>query len=259
MTCCKSHKEPCTRRCTGWSSRDGSARNGARRETGREAKFYHLTRAGTANSKGTGAMGAALERGGAGDPDGVGGCVWRWDVAANAGTLFSASAARRERSWSASCGSMSSRRPRKTSRAEWRRTTRGSAALRRLGGVAQVQEECRDMRRVQYHRALRTGPSIRAAEPRQEPGLHRRDRADTGVEHRGEQRDLQRDPGSAAEPLPYRAADRVVRIFYRSASYREVPDEPLRFPGYPRDNRRASRAWRSTPARTFSFRAPASR
>jgi putative ABC transport system permease protein len=101
------------------------------------------------------------------------------------------------------------------------------AALRRLGGVAQIKEECRDMRRTNY--------------------------ADDLVRDlRYEARALVKSPGSAAvvvltlalgigansaifsvidgvllKKLPYRQPERIARVFFSSDTYCQVSAEPL--------------------------------
>src|SRR5208337_481873 len=58
------------------------------------------------------------------------------------------------------------------------------AALRELGGVEQVKEECRDMRRVNYIENFFQDLRFRIAS--EESGLHRRGRAHARARHWGE-------------------------------------------------------------------------
>ena len=53
------------------------------------------------------------------------------------------------RSSTRNCASISSSRSRRTWLRACRQPRRDIAALRRLGGVAQIEEECRDMRRIE--------------------------------------------------------------------------------------------------------------
>ena len=97
------------------------------------------------------------------------------------------------------------------------------AALRRIGGVAQVQEECRDMRHVQYIEHF--GQDLRYAlrSLAKSPGFTAVIVLTLALSIGANSAIFSVIEGVLLKPLPYPAADRVTRIFYRNATFPKFP------------------------------------
>jgi predicted permease len=115
------------------------------------------------------------------------------------------------------------------------------AALRKLGGVTQIQEECRDMRRTDYienfWRDLRY--ALRAL--RKNPGFTVVIVLTLALAIGANSAIFSVIDGVLLRPLPYPEANRIVRVFFHSASYAKFPLNPFDF----RDFRRLIRSFES--------------
>src|SRR5436190_1742135 len=116
-----------------------------------------------------------------------------------------------------------------------------NAALGRLGGVTQVQEECRDMRRVQtienFTQDLRYGLRSLGKSPSFTVVIVLTLALAIGANSAI----FSVFQGVLLRPLPYRDPDRVVRVFTRSASYPKFPMNHFDF----RDVRATSKSFES--------------
>ena len=81
-----------------------------------------------------------------------------------------------------------------------------AAAARSFGGLVQIQEECRDMRRTNQLETIWNDLRYAVRALGRTPGFTVIDRADAGAGDRREQRDFQRDSGGAAAAAAVRAA-----------------------------------------------------
>ncbi|HLY18447.1 MAG TPA: ABC transporter permease [Bryobacteraceae bacterium] len=115
------------------------------------------------------------------------------------------------------------------------------AALRRIGGVAQIEEECRDMRRTDYienfWRDLRYALRILAASP----GFTLVMVLTLALSIGANSAIFSVIDGVLLKPLPYPQADRLARIFFHSANYPTFPLNPFDF----RDFRARNRSFES--------------
>ena len=122
-----------------------------------------------------------------------------------------------------------------------------AAAKRSLGGVAQIQEECRDMRRTNQIETIWNDLryAVRTLAP--DSRIHVDHRADAGAEHRREQRDFQRDSRRAAAAASVRASrSGWCAIYFQSDSQPKFPLNPNDF----RDFRERNRTFESIAAMT---------
>ena len=115
------------------------------------------------------------------------------------------------------------------------------AALRKLGGVTQIQEECRDMRRTDmienFARDLRY--AIRSLG--KNPGFTVVILLTLALSIGANSAIFSVIDGVLLRPLPYPDANRIVRVFFHSASYPHFPLNPFDF----RDFRARSRSFES--------------
>ena len=115
------------------------------------------------------------------------------------------------------------------------------AALRRLGGVAQIQEECRDMRRTGNIETL--GRDLRYALRmlRKTPGFTVVIVLTLALAIGANSAIFSVIDGVLLRPLPYPGANRIVRVFFHSADYPRFPLNPFDF----RDFRARNRSFES--------------
>jgi predicted permease len=98
-----------------------------------------------------------------------------------------------------------------------------NAALRRLGGVAQVQEECRDMRRVQTIENLSQDVSYGIRTLAKSPGFTAVIVLTLALAIGANSAIFSVIQGVLLRPLPYRDPDRIVRVFTRNANFPKFP------------------------------------
>src|SRR4051794_19946438 len=98
-----------------------------------------------------------------------------------------------------------------------------NAALRRLGGVSQVQEECRDMRRVQTIENLTQDLRYGLRSLGRSPGFTTVIVLTLALAIGANSAIFSVIEGVLLRPLPYRDPDRVVRVFTRNASFPKFP------------------------------------
>ena len=115
------------------------------------------------------------------------------------------------------------------------------AALRRLGGYTQIQEECRDMRRTDYienlWRDLRYALRMLAANP----GFTIVIVLTLALAIGANSAIFSVIDGVLVRPLPYPDAGRITRVFFHSADYPRFPLNPFDF----RDFRARNRSFES--------------
>jgi predicted permease len=97
------------------------------------------------------------------------------------------------------------------------------SALRRLGGVAQVQEECRDMRRVNYIENFRQDLRYALRSLAKAPAFTAVIVLTLALSIGANSAIFSVIEGVLLKPFPYPAADRLTRIFYHSASFDKFP------------------------------------
>lgn len=122
------------------------------------------------------------------------------------------------------------------------------AALRRLGGVSQIQEECRDMRRTEYienfWRDLRYALRMLG----KTPGFTAVILLTLALSIGANSAIFSVIDGVLLRPLPYPEAGRIVRVFFHSANYPKFPLNPFDF----RDFRARNRSFESLAGYTRS-------
>ena len=100
------------------------------------------------------------------------------------------------------------------------------AALRRFGGVAQVQEECREMRRVQYIENFAQDLRYALRSLAKSPGFTAVIVLTLALSIGANSAIFSVIEGVLLRPLPYPGPDRVTRIFYPMRAS-QVPGESL--------------------------------
>lgn len=120
------------------------------------------------------------------------------------------------------------------------------AALRRLGGVEQIKEECRDMRRTDYLENLwqDLGYAVRAL--RKSPGFAAAILLTLALSIGANSAIFSVIDGVLLKPLPYPEENRIVRVFFTSRTFPKFPLNPFDF----RDLRARSRSFDSLAAFT---------
>jgi predicted permease len=115
------------------------------------------------------------------------------------------------------------------------------AAQRRLGGVAQIQEKCRDMRRTNYIENL--GRDLRYAIRmlQNNPGFAIVIVLTLGLSIGANSAIFSVIDGVLLRPLPYPEQNRIVRVFFHSETYPHFPLNPFDF----RDFRARNRSFES--------------
>jgi len=115
------------------------------------------------------------------------------------------------------------------------------AALRRLGGVAQIEEGCRDMRRTAYIENLWHDLHYAVRMLAKSPGFTLVIVLTLALSIGANSAIFSVIDGVLLRPLPYPGADRIVRVFFHSATYPRFPLNPFDF----RDFRARNRAFDS--------------
>jgi len=100
------------------------------------------------------------------------------------------------------------------------------AALRRLGGVAQIQEECRDMRRTTVVENFLQDIRYAFRTLRKSPGFALVTVLTLALSIGANSAIFSVIDGVLLRPLPYPHADRIVRIFFRSREFPKFPFNP---------------------------------
>ncbi len=179
-------------------------------EGGRDAKFYTLTKAGRAQlANRAGAMGADVERRRAGDSHGAGGIrmrLRRWYDIARLRLRSVLGRGGVERELDKELWFHFDQQVRENVGKGMSPEDARAAAARSFGGLVQIQEECRDMRRTQSTGNHLERPAVCGARAGPHARLYGDHRADAGAGDWREQRDFQRDSGGAAAAAAVRAA-----------------------------------------------------
>src|SRR5689334_6516696 len=103
------------------------------------------------------------------------------------------------------------------------------AALRRLGGVARIQEECRDMRRTQYIENIAQDVRYAIRTMGRTPAFTVIIVLTLALAIGANSAIFSVIDGVLLRPLPYPGADRLVRVFYSSPVYPRFPLNPWDF------------------------------
>lgn len=101
------------------------------------------------------------------------------------------------------------------------------AAVRRLGGMAQIQEECRDMRRTDYLENFMSDLRYSARALAKNPGFAAVIIFTLALSIGANSAIFSVIDGVLLQPLPYPHADRMVRIFFTNKTYPRFPLNPL--------------------------------
>ncbi|HXM44021.1 MAG TPA: ABC transporter permease [Bryobacteraceae bacterium] len=115
------------------------------------------------------------------------------------------------------------------------------AALRRLGGVTQIQEECRDMRRADHIETSWRDLRYALRSLHKSPGFTAVILLTLALSIGANSAIFSVIDGVLLRPLPYPNADRIVRVFFHSATYPRFPLNPFDF----RDFRARNRSFES--------------
>jgi predicted permease len=111
------------------------------------------------------------------------------------------------------------------------------AALRRLGGMAQIQEECRDMRRTNYIENLWHDLHYAMRMLAKSPGFTVVIVLTLALSIGANSAIFSVIDGVLLRPLPYPEADRIVRFFFHGATYPRFPLNPFDFRDFRARNR----------------------
>jgi putative ABC transport system permease protein len=111
------------------------------------------------------------------------------------------------------------------------------AALRTLGGLAQIQEECRDMRRTGYLENLGRDTRYALRMLRASPGFAVVMVLTLGLAIGANSAIFSVIDGVLLKPLPYPEPDRMVRVFFHSRTYPKFPLNPFDFRDFRARNR----------------------
>jgi len=103
------------------------------------------------------------------------------------------------------------------------------AALRRLGGVTQIEEECRDMRRTNYIENFWRDLQYGLRTLRKSPGFTTVILLTLALAIGANSAIFSVIDGVLLRPLPYPGADRIVRIFFHSTVFPKFPLNPFDF------------------------------
>ena len=103
------------------------------------------------------------------------------------------------------------------------------AALRRLGGVAQIKEECRDMRRTNYVENLLQDARYTVRTLAKSPGFAAAIVLTLALAIGANSAIFSVIDGVLLKPLPYPHAERIVRLFFSSDEYPKFPMNPFDF------------------------------
>lgn len=122
------------------------------------------------------------------------------------------------------------------------------AALRRLGGVAQIKEECRDMRRTDYLENLGQDLRYGVRTLGKSPGFTAVILLTLALSIGANSAIFSVIDGVLLKPLPYPQANRIVRLFFSSESFPKFPINPFDF----RDFRARNHAFQALAAFTRS-------
>ena len=122
------------------------------------------------------------------------------------------------------------------------------AALRRLGGVAQIEEECRDMRRTNYADSVVQDLRYAGRTLVKSPGFAAVVVLTLGLGIGANSAIFSVIDGVLLRPLPYRQPDRIIRLFFSSHDYPKFPLNPFDF----RDFRTRNRSFEDLAAFTRS-------
>jgi len=101
------------------------------------------------------------------------------------------------------------------------------AAERRLGGIAQIREECRDMRRTSYIENFARDAHYAVRTLGRNPGFAAAIVLTLALSIGANSAIFSVIDGVLLRPLPYPKADRIVRIFFRSKSFAKFPVNPF--------------------------------
>jgi predicted permease len=102
-----------------------------------------------------------------------------------------------------------------------------TAALRRLGGVAQIQEECRDMRRTNYIENFVRDLQYAVRTLAKSPGFTAMLVVTLALSIGANTAIFSVIDGVLLRPLAYPHSDLIIRIFYRSAAFPKFPLNPF--------------------------------
>jgi predicted permease len=120
------------------------------------------------------------------------------------------------------------------------------AALRRLGGVPQIKEECRDMRRTEYLENVWQDLRYSARTLGKSPGFTAIVLLTLALSVGANSAIFSVIDGVLLKPLPYPNANRIVRLFFSSHEYPKFPLNPFDF----RDLRARSHSFQALAAFT---------